>query len=274
MFERRQQTTLTGAAFNLAELVFHTAVRSVRKNHRNAIFAILTSILQTVILVGVFYLMYEILPGLRGIRIRGDFLLYIMTGIFMYMVHIKSLAAVMGADGPSSPMMQHLPMNTAVSIGAAALGALYVQTLSLVTVLFVYHIGWGPITIANPVGAMGMVLLAWFSGTAVGVVLLALRPWLPGAASILQQFYTRLNMFASGKMFVANQMPAHMVAMFAWNPLYHIIDQVRGFVFVNYTPLKSGITYPIVASVIILTIGFMGENFSRKRVSASWGAGR
>ena len=81
-------------------------------------------------------------------------------------------------------------------------------------------------------------------------------------------------MFASGKMFVANTLPASMVAMFDWNPLFHIIDQGRGFLFINYTPLKSSLTYPIIVSVVLLVIGLLGESYTRKRVSLSWSAGR
>ena len=218
MFERRAQTTLAGAAFVNLELIFHAAVRSVRKGHRNAVLAILSSMLQTVMLVAIFYGVFLILPGLRGTSIRGDFLLYIMTGIFMYMVHIKSLSAVAGAEGPGSQMMMHLPMNTMVAIGGAALGALYIQSISVFAVLAIYHVAWTPVEIENPLAAYSMLVLAWFSGCAVGTIFMALSPWFPGATGMLKQFYIRINMFASGKMFVANQLPVHLVAIFAWNP--------------------------------------------------------
>lgn len=274
MFERTTNTTLAGSAFTIGGLIYHAAVRSVRKGHRNAVFAILTSMMQTVMLVVIFYGVYLILPGLRGMAVRGDFLLYIMSGIFMYMVHIKSVSAVASAEGPASPIMQHLPMTTAVSVGGAALAALYIQVTSAIAVLYIYHVAVTPVEIEDPIGALSMLVLAWFSGCAVGMVFLALKPWLPGPVGMLQQFYIRINMFASGKMFVANQLPAHLVAIFAWNPLYHIIDQVRGFIFINYTPLKSEIPYPIIVSLILLVIGVIGEAHTRKHVSSSWGAGR
>lgn len=274
MFERQTETTLTGAAFRLSDLIFQNAVRSVRKTHANAVLAILSSILQTLVLVGVFYGFAIMIPGMRGMAIRGDFLLYIMTGIFMYMVHIKALAAVAGAENAGSAMMQHMPMNTVVSVAAAALGALYVQVVSLFAVLFVYHIAFQPVSIDQPVKAMGVLVLAWALGVAIGLVVFAAKPWFPGPVGIVQQFYARINMFASGKMFVANQLPAHIVALFAWNPLFHIIDQVRGFVFINYTPLKSELAYPIICAVAILTLGCLGASYTQRYISASWTAGR
>ena len=115
----------------MLELIYHSIVRSVRKSHNNAFLAIATNILQAVIFVGAFYVMFSVL-GLRGAALRGDFLIYIMSGIFLYMTHSEALGAVVGSEGPASAMMQHAPMNTIISICSAALGALYIQVLSLV----------------------------------------------------------------------------------------------------------------------------------------------
>lgn len=273
MFQAEKKQSLSGAALTILDLIYHNTVRTVRKTHRDALFAILVNILQTLVMVGAFVMLFEVL-GMRGTAIRGDFLLYVMSGIFVFMVHVKGLMAVASAEGPASPMMQHLPMSTTVSIWAAAFSALYIQVISLGAILFGYHLLWTPIEVHQPIGAMAMLLLAWFFGIAVGSIFLAVKPWLPGPVNIAQQIYTRINMFASGKMFVANMLPATMVAMFAWNPLFHIIDQGRGYVFINYNPMKTSLTYPIVISVILLVIGLIGESFTRKRVSLSWSAAR
>ena len=273
MFEARTQTSLAGSAGHILWLIYHNTVRTVRKSHGNALFAILTNIFQTVMMVAVFYVMFSLL-GLRGMAIRGDFLLYIMSGIFLFITHVKALGAVVGSEGPASPMMQHLPMTTFVAISSAALSALYIQTLSVVLILYIYHVGWGPIEIHDPVGAYAMVLLSWFSGVAIGMILLALKPWFPGIVQTVTQLYQRANMFASGKMFVANTLPAYMLVMFTWNPLFHTIDQARGFIFINYNPHFSSISYPIYVSLACLVIGMMGEFYTRKHASLSWGARR
>ena len=66
-------------------------------------------------------------------------------------------------------MMQHAPMNTIISICSAALGALYVQVLSLFVILFVYHVAFTPLEIDDPFGAFGMLVLAWFYRCRIGV---------------------------------------------------------------------------------------------------------
>ena len=273
MFSANQNSSLLFGAFRLMDLIYHNTVRSVRKGHRDALMAILSNVLQTLVMVGAFYVFIDIM-GMRGMAIRGDFLLYVMSGIFVFMVNIKAMASVAGAEGPTSPMMQHLPMNTTVSIWSAALSSLYTQMVGMIFILSGYHLIWKPLEIEQPAWAMGMLLLAWFNGCAIGMVLLAIKPWFPKVTAIAQQIYSRFNMFASGKMFVANALPTYLVAFFGWNPLFHIIDQGRGFMFINYTPLKTSLTYPIVVSVILLVIGWIGESQTRKHVSLSWTAGR
>lgn len=271
MFQTSTQPSGLIKAFQLAELIYHATVRHVRKDHGNALIGLCLNMLQTVMLVIVFYIMFQVL-GMRGSAIRGDFLIYIMSGIFLFMCQSKALAAVMGAEGPASPMMNHAPMNTIVSLTSAALSSLYIQVLSMFTILLIYHVAVSPVTIDRPIPAFGMVLLSWFSGCAFGMVFFAMKPWAPGFTSLISQLYLRANMIASGKMFVANTMPGYLLVYFTWNPLFHTIDQARGFAFINYNPHFSNIPYPIYISILMIVVGLMGEFYTRRQASISWGA--
>ena len=113
-----------------------------------------------------------------------------------------------------------------------------------------------------------------FSGAAIGMVFLAAKPWFPTPVSILSTVYQRANMIASGKMFVANSLTPAMLAVFDWNPLFHTIDQARGAAFVNYFPRNSNWEYALWVSIVLLMIGLMGEFYTRRHASASWGARR
>lgn len=261
------------SALTILELIYHNTVRAVRRGHRHAMMGLLKSILQTVFMVAVFYIMFSVL-GMRGNAIRGDFIVYLMSGILVFFVNTNAMGAVAGSEGPTSAMMLHAPMNTAIAICSSALASLYTQILSVSVVLGVYHMAFEPIHIDDPIGALGMFLLAWLNGVSVGMVVLAIKPWWPGFVSIAQMVYMRANMIASGKMFVANTMSYSMLQMFDWNPLFHIIDQSRGYAFINYSPLKSSLSYPIYVTIALLMIGLMGEFFTRRHASASWSAGR
>lgn len=271
-YQARKQNRLTGA-ISLAELIYHATVRNVRRSHGNALKGLGMEIFQTIIFIAAFYMMFSVL-GMRGNAIRGDFLLYLMSGIFLFLTHTKAMGAIFGAEGPASPMMKHAPMNTIIAIAAAAFSTLYLQMLSMIVVLFGVHVLINPVVIQDPAGALAMFAMAWFSGISIGMVLLAVKPWAPSFTQILNQIYSRVNMIASGKMFVANMLPGYMISWFSWNPLFHSIDQARGFTFINYSPHYTSFTYPIIFSLIALMIGLMGEFYTRKHASVSWTAGR
>ena len=273
MFYNIQPKTTFQSILTTGELIYHATVRSVRSTHGNAIIALLSSMMTAVIMVMAFYFMFSLL-GLRGSALRGDFLLYLMSGIFLFLTHVQAVGAVAGADGPTSPMMLHAPMNTLIAICAAALNTLYLQTLTLFTILFIYHSVFNPITIDQPIYAYGMFLLSWASGVALGLVLLAVKPWFPGFVGLFTTVYRRASMIASGKMFVANTMPGFMIAMFDWHPLFHTIDQCRGFVFINYDPRNSNYEYTIYLAIACVVIGMMGEFYTRQYASISWSARR
>lgn len=270
-FDRNK--SLLGGAFTTGELIFHAVVRQVRSQHSNAALAILINIFQVLALVMVFYMIMSFM-GPRVAKIRGEFLLYLLSGVFLYITHIRAVGTISGVGAGNNPMMLHSPMNMMVMLLAAAFGSLYTQMVTIIVILFVYSVGVGPLEIQNPGGAFGMLMLAWFTGCAVGVVFMALKPWFPTTAKILNTIYTRLNMIFSGKMFVANALGGTMLAMFAWNPLFHIVDQCRGFVFKNYYPRNTNWEYAVWVGLALLLIGLMGIFFTRQHVSQSWDARR
>jgi ABC-type polysaccharide/polyol phosphate export permease len=258
-----------GVAFATIELIYHVAIRNLRKTHGNAVLGLVISIIQALLMVVVMYFMMQLF-GMRRLAVRGDFLLYVMSGVFMFMTHSKAIAAVSGADGPTSSMMMHAPMNPIISIMGAALAALYQQTLSASVILFVYHVTWTPITIDEPVGMLGMYLLSWFVGVGIGMIFLSAKPWQPDTVMILSTLYRRANMIASGKMLLANNAPPNIRSWFDWNPLFHTIDQGRGYIFLNYTPRFTSIEYALYVGLVCVMIGLMAEFFTRQYASASW----
>ncbi len=273
MFEQKSPQNTLQAGIQHLELVYHSIVRDIRKTHGNAIMSIALNMVQATVFVLAFYVMFSVL-GLRGAAVRGDFLLYIMTGIFLFLTHTKTIGAVVGSEGPNAAMMKHAPMNTLIAIMSAALSTLYIQVLSMVVILFVYHAVFTPIVIEDPIGAFFCLLIAWFTGAAIGVALLAIKPWFPRFVQIFTTIYQRANMIASGKMFVANTLPGYMLAMFDWNPLFHAIDQSRGYTFINYFPRHTNLEYPIILGIVLVMIGMMGEFYTRKHASVSWEARR
>ena len=102
-------------AFETLELIFHIAIRNLRKSHSNAVLGLVMVILQSLLLVVIMYVTFSLL-GLRRVAVRGDFMLYVMSGVFMFMTHIKTIGAVASAEGPTSSMM----MNRMLGVGGSA----------------------------------------------------------------------------------------------------------------------------------------------------------
>lgn len=249
--------------------MYHSTVRTIRNSEGNAVIGLIKSILQTLMMVVVFWIMLSLL-GARAMAVRGDYFIYLLSGIFTFMCHIKTIQAVSGAQGPNSPLMMHTPMNSLVSIFSSAISVLYTQVLALLVLLLVYHTAVGTVQIDQPAKAAGMVFLAWYSGIGIGYVFLALRPWIPGIVAGVKPIYIRLNMFASGKMVVANSLPFSMLPIFTWNPLFHVIDQARGFIFINYVPHNSNWEYAFWLSTGLIVVGFIGEGYARQKLSVGW----
>ncbi|GAA6160534.1 MULTISPECIES: ABC transporter permease [Ruegeria] len=273
MFYFERNKSLVGGAFTTLELIYHAVVRSIRSQRSNAVLAVIMNIVQILALVTVFYLIMTLVGKITGVaKIRGNPILFLLSGVFLFLTHVKSVSGVSGVSTGNNPMMLHSPMNMMVSLLAAAFGTLYTQLVSILVILFVYHVAIEPLEVQDPGGAFYMLVLAWFTGCAVGVVFMALKPWLPTFVSISSTVYRRMNMIFSGKMFVANSLGGFTLLMFIWNPLFHIIDQCRGFVFRNYFPRNTSWEYPLWVGLVLLLIGLLGIFFTRQHISQSWGA--
>ena len=75
-------------------------------------------------------------------------------------------------------------MNTMIAVCLAALQSLYQQTITIGTILLIYHLAFNPVDTFNPIGLAGVFLLSWFTGVAIGMVFLALTPWHPPLVKI------------------------------------------------------------------------------------------
>ena len=269
MFRVEQKRTGFTAAASLLTVTYHLTVRKIRGRHSSPGAAIMATMFQMLVMLGFFYLMTGLF-GVRRIGIHGDFVLYLLTGIFTFLAFNRGLGAVCGAEGPNSMMMAHAPMNTTVAIASSALSALYLQLVSIALLGFAYHVVAGPVEIQDPVGFLGMILFSWASGCSIGLVFLALQPWAPRLSNLLRTVFLRANMLFSGKMFIANAMPYGLYKMFAWNPLFHIVDQARGYVFINYEPRTTTLAVPFWITVAAVVIGLIGEFYARKHRSQGW----
>ena len=81
--------TLWEATQSFLDILYISIIREFRSQTGGATLAFLMAIVQPMLLFAVFWAAYTLL-GRTGL-IRGDFLLFMMTGIFLFIVHIKEL---------------------------------------------------------------------------------------------------------------------------------------------------------------------------------------
>jgi len=248
-------------------LVYHSIVRDVRVRSGSAALGILSEVAQIMLFFAMFYLMYQIMG--RSVAIRGDFFLYLLSGIFLLIIHMGALGSVRNAGNSVSPMMMHRPMSVILAVISGALATLFLQIIAIIIILFFLFIFRDGITVYNPKGVVLPFFFAWGSGVGIGMVFRLAGAVAPGPFSIFSRFYVRAQMISSGKFMPAAYLPASMVGWFSWNPLFHAIDQMRLAVFINYSREITNMAYPIYVTIVCLVIGLMGDLWLRDYVSKS-----
>jgi len=162
-------------------------------------------------------------------------------------------------------------MTVPIAILSSAFAGLYLQIIAFFIILVFIHMAYG-LEIYFWQGLFAPFFLSWTSGIGIGLLFMALKPFMPRLVGILTTVYKRANMVASGKMTTANVLGSSGVAYFSWNPLFHTIDQARGSAFVNYTPHWTNLAYPFWFSVVTILIGLMAERWLSRNSSLSWDA--
>jgi len=249
------------------ELVYQSVVREVRTQSGNATFGILKEVANIAVFMGMFYIFFTFMG--RSIAIRGDFMMFLLTGIVLMLTHMKAISSVRGASNATSSIMQHAPMTVILSIIANAFAGLYLQLVAVIIVVGALWIFGMDLYVSNPPGLVLPVFFSWASGIGVGMIFMMVAPLAPGFMKVFTRLYMRAQMVTSGKFIPAAYMPAAMIPFFDWNPLFHCIDQARLATFVNYNTEVSNMSYPIWFTAGTILIGLMGEFWARQNLSKS-----
>lgn len=257
--------------FRFFDLLYHSIVRGVRQSNVNPVTGLLRDILQSLLIVA-FFLFLTTFLGSKGSAIRGNEMLFVMSGVFLFLVHIKAIREIQSTKGPLNKMNLHTHVTSVLNLLASTFATLYIQIISFFVILYFTHVLIEPVVIYYPPGVALGFFAAWFSGLAIGNLFLSLNIFFPKAMSTITMLYIRLNMIFSGKIVLASTIPAFMYPMFAWNPLFHVIDHARSAAFINYTARRTDITYAFWVSFAILVISFMIDHWARKYASESWAA--
>ena len=262
-----QSKSLFWGMLEFMDLVFHSVVREVRTQSGNATFGILKEFTNIVVFLGIFYII-SVFMG-RGGSIRGSLVLFLLTGIILFLTHIKAIASVRTASNATSAIMMHTPMTVILSILAKSFAGLYFQFVAVMAIVFFLWIFGADLTVHDPGGMVIPSILAWTSGISIGMLFMIFAPIAPLFVKNVSPLYQRAQMFTSGKFMPAAYLPVSFIGYFSWNPLFHAIDQARVAAFVNYNSDVTNLAYPFWFTVVAFTFGLMGEFWARKNLSKS-----
>ncbi|MEL6426360.1 MAG: hypothetical protein AAFQ33_13005, partial [Pseudomonadota bacterium] len=160
--------TLWEATQSFLDVLYISIVREFRSATGGAMLAFLMAIAQPMLLFAVFWIAYTIL-GRTGL-IRGDFLLFMMTGIFLFIVHIKAVQVMKKSGGGLSGMIFYAKTSAMLGILASAIHALYLNILAITVIMGTAYLLRGYLEVYDPAGLIGPFFFAWTSGLAVGVL--------------------------------------------------------------------------------------------------------
>lgn len=145
--------------------------------------------------------------------------------------------------------MPLLAISPGIMICGKILHTMYMQIIIMALFYAGIWVYYGGIQIEYPIKAMWIFFLCAAWSVALSMCAYSIVPVWPTVFKKVVMVYRRLGVITSGKMVPGNMLSGAFHGMFAWNPLYHCIDQIRGAVFLNYTPFNSSISYPVNATI-------------------------
>lgn len=262
--DETRQSFLTSLSAFFA-LVFSLTVRDLRTENRSAALGILmtTGLVLTTALC--FYFFTQLLGG-RNAPIRTDGLTFTVVGFLLFFFHIRTAIAVAGALQPG--LMRHPKATPFLFICVRAFATLYRMSIAMIILGLINYLLRDFWEMQNGLVLLLVLFTAWIGGVGVGMIMLAINRYFVWG-NLVQTIYFRISFFTSGKFFVAGHIPNWMHSAMDWNPLFHLLDQARGAIFLNYAATTTSLLYAIGIYYALLCIGFMVEHYVRSTFSVS-----
>ncbi|MEM8840788.1 MAG: ABC transporter permease [Pseudomonadota bacterium] len=248
-------------------LVYSLTVRDLRSEHRSAALGILLPALTVIVSVAVFYFFMVFIGG-RPAPIRTDALTFIFSGFLIFFLHINTVNTVANAMSKEA-LLRHKRATPFLLVCVKAVGTGYKMIFVLILLMVLNYLVRDQFEMKNGLRFIACLFLAWIGAVAIGVILMALTRYLSWG-TLVQTTYVRVCFLTSGKFMVASQMPGFLRDVMGWNPLFHVLDQFRGAMFLNYGARTTDLLYPVAVYFPLLVIAMLVENHVRTHYSASY----
>lgn len=251
--------TLFNGFLNYSFLIWALTVRALREASGGAMLGVMRGILMAAAFCFAFYIFMTFF-GLGGLTVRGDMMVFILIGVGFFFMMKFTMIAAMQAMQKSWNLSQHPHLSPVIFVYAESLAVLYNWTIAIMVIYLANGLVKGSFDLQDPIMFFPTFLLCWLIGVGVGMVLgflLFYFSWF----MMVKRILFKLMFFTSGKFTNANLIPGDMLPIFLWNPLFHLIDQMRDAAFVNYTAHHTNMLYPLIVSFLFLVTGHILHDY-------------
>ena len=251
--------TFFNGALNYGFLIWALTVRALREASGGAIIGVLKGILMAFTFCIAFYLLMSFM-GLAGLTVRGDMMVFILIGVGFFFTAKMTMMAAMKAMTGSWALTRHPHLTPVLFVYAESLATLYNWTLAIMTIYIANGLVKGSFDLQEPIMFFPIYFITWLTGVGAGMVMgfgMFYFSWF----AMIKRILFKLIFFSAGKFTNANLIPTDMLWFFYWNPLFHLIDQMRDAAFVNYTARKTNLEYPIFVCLGLLLLGHILHDY-------------
>lgn len=245
--------TLLNGALNYGFLIWALIVRNLREASGGAAVGFLRGILMALAFCLAFYFLMTYF-GLTGLTVRGDLMVFILIGVGFFFAMKFTMTEAMRAMQSSWNMAAHPHLSPILFVYANSLSMGYNWFVAIVVIFIGNSLVTGEFELQKPIMFFPIFFLCWLTGMGIGM-LLGFLMFFFSWFMMVKRILFKLMFFTSGKFTNANLIPADVLPMFLWNPLFHLIDQMRDAAFVNYTAHHTNLVYPTICCFAILALG-------------------
>lgn len=259
----KTDATFLNGLLNYGFLIWALVVRNLREASGGAAIGFMRGVLMALAFCLIFYVAIKFF-GLGGLTVRGDIMIFILIGVGFFFAMKFTMVAAMKAMQSSWKMAAHPHLSPILFVYADSIAVFYNWFLAIVLIYVGNGLATGSWELQEPVMFFPIFFLTWLTGMALGMVvgfLVFYFSW----AMLLKRVLFKLMFFTSGKFTNANVLPGDLLAIMKWNPLFHLIDQMRGAAFVNYNAHHTNMTYPTIFCFGLLLFGHLLYDYMLRR---------
>lgn len=205
-------------------------------------------------LAGILFLSVGFSLIIRTPPLGNSFLLFYASGMLPFTLYQNLAAIIANAISFSKPLLKYPTVTWVDAIVARfilnSLTGILVTGILITGILIVIDRN-APINLVLAIEAMGLTMLVGLSMGTLNCVLQGLYPlW-----SVIWSIINRPLFLASGIFFLYEDLPPMAQNVLWYNPLIHITGLMRGAFYTTYTPSYINVTYIVLSSLVILTMG-------------------